>query len=82
MKDRIDYIINDARCELALEDYYNNVPESSWIYDNLLLYHMISIHQRPGQTIADDDHLGEHFEFIHNFHQVFKKIWDNIEPLF
>jgi hypothetical protein len=82
MKDRIDYIMNDARCELALEDFYNNVPESSWIYDNLLLYHLISIHQRPGQTIADDDHLGEHFDFIRDFHEVFKKIWDNTEPLF
>jgi hypothetical protein len=46
------------------------------------LYHLISIHQRPGQTIADDDHLGEHFDFIRDFHEVFKKIWDNTEPLF
>lgn len=82
MKDRIDYIMTDARCEIALDTFKTGIPNHSWITEHLSLFALISIRHNNGQTISDSDHQGEHFEFIYRFHELFRKILDEAEELF
>ena len=53
MLERVNYILADARCQLALQEYYEQRLEHRWIFENIELYQLISIRQDGLPPIAN-----------------------------
>ena len=82
IEEKISYIINDARCELALSEFGNYYPVDNWVWKYMNLYSAITIHPEGLPPIAQCNYQGEHFKFISEFHTLFIKSMDEIDDPF
>ena len=81
-EERISYIINDARCESALNDFGSAHPVDDWVWKHLKLYNDITIRPEGLPPIAQCHYHGEYFRYISEFHALFKKAMDEIDDPF
>jgi len=80
--ERISYILNDARCELALKEFAEYDTLDKWVWKHIKLYAAVTVHPSGLPPIALCNYRGEHFKYISEFHELFKKSMDEIDDPF
>jgi hypothetical protein len=81
-EERVSYIINDARCELAMKEFASYNPITGWVWEYMKLYEAITIQPKGLPAIAQCNYQGEYFHNISEFHTLFKKSMDEIDDPF
>ncbi len=80
---KINFIINDAWCEIAINDYFEeNQTLDQWVWKNINLYKAVTLHPDGLPPIALCNFRGEYFKYISEFHELFKKSLDEIDDPF
>jgi hypothetical protein len=82
MKDILEYIISDSRCESAIQEYSFSESTEEWVYKNIELFNTISIRVDGLPSIASCNYQGRHFENIKEFHSFFRKAMEVIDDPF
>lgn len=82
MEELITYIINDTRCELAIQDLRFSADHFRWVGAHLDLFLEVSYGGNSLPLIANCNFEGRHFKNISHFHRLFLEIRGGIEDPF
>ena len=76
MKDQIDYILANARCQCAIDEA-EKTPSDEWLKTYNNLYNEISYSAGNLPSIADANFDGIRYTSILNFHSLYNKLLKN-----
>lgn len=82
MNDLVSYLVNDARCSIAIQEFNSKISVDEWVWANMPLFKTISISVDGLPSIASCNYQGQHYPNISEFHELFRKSLDEIDDPF
>jgi len=82
MQDLLSYIVNDARCSVAIQEFNSKNSIDEWVCANMFLFKDISIKVDGLPIIANCNYQGNHYRYILDFHELFRKSLEEIDDPF
>jgi len=73
MKDQVDYILTNARCQCAIDEA-ETTPTDQWLATYTNLYNEIAYGGSKLPSIADANFDGIRYPSILNFHSLYKEL--------
>jgi len=82
MINSFSYIANDTLCSIAILEFYGKASVDEWVWANMSLFKAISINLDGLPSIASCNYQGTQYQYISEFHELFRKSLDEIEDPF
>lgn len=78
----ITYVLNDARCQSAIEEIEGGMDTLKWLGEYLELYKNVTYAPEGMPRIAACNYQGKHYSFISQFAVLYMKKHHEIEDPF
>lgn len=82
LPNEITYVVNDARCQAAIEEIESGMDTLKWLEEHLELYKDVTYGPEGKPRIAAFNYQGKHYSFISRFAILYMKKHHEIEDPF